>query len=104
MSVQDELAHAGPGVQAIESPFSPDWWQGRSSDELQAIVHRGVQGGEIFFAAAAEMERRAREANAASDVQQVQAVKTSRRLGWELKALFVLLALAALALLVLLLR
>jgi hypothetical protein len=104
MTMQDKLAHAAAGAPQVDRPFSPEWWQSRSSDELQAIVHRGIKGGDAFFAAAAEMERRAKEANAATDVQQVAAIKTSRRLGWELKLLFALLALAALAALILLVR
>ena len=65
MVVPDELAHAEPAPPAVREPFSPAWWQDQPSDELRAILHRGVQGGEAFFAAAAELERRAKEANAA---------------------------------------
>ena len=98
MTVQEGLTQTA-GAPAAETPGSPDWWQGRSSDELRAIVHRGVHGGELFFGAAAEMERRAREIEAARDVQYMEKVNTSRRIGWEVKLLFVLLAVAALALL-----
>lgn len=98
MTVQEGLTQPA-GAAAVETPGSPAWWQGRSSDELQAIVHRGVQAGEMFFAAAAEMERRAREIEAARDAEQVVVVKTSRRLGWELKLLFAVIALGALILL-----
>ncbi len=98
MTVQG-LADTGAGAPILERPNSPDWWQSRSSDELRAIVQRGVQGGELFFAAAAEMERRARQTEAARDAQQEEAVKTSRRLGWELKLLFAVGLVAALILL-----
>ena len=99
MVVPEELAHAGTGAPAIEGPFSPDWWQSRSSDELQAIVHRGVQGGEVFFAAAAEMERRAREANAVVRAEEAHVIEDGHRrqtLGWVgLAALAITLALIA---------
>ena len=80
MVVQDELAHAGPAAPAIEEPFSAAWWQNRSSDELRAIVHRGVQGGETFFAAATELERRAREANETLRAEEVHVIEDNREL------------------------
>ena len=98
MTVQEGLTQSAGGP-AVETQGSSDWWQGRSSDELQAIVQRGVQGGDIFFRAAAEMERRAREIEAGRDAQYVEKVKTSRRIGWELKLLFAVLAAAGLMLL-----
>ena len=96
MTVQEELAHPDT---AGSVAGAPDWWHSRSCDELQAILRRGIQGGENFFAAAAEMERRARESEAARDAQQIEAVNTSRRLGWELTLLFVLLGVGLLVLL-----
>jgi hypothetical protein len=100
MTVQEELTH--PASQLVVGPaVSTDWWQGRSADELQAIVHLGAKAGDPFFAAVAEMERRARDTEAARDAQQVEAVQTSRRLGWELKVFFVV---ATVAVLILLLR
>jgi len=80
MVVQDELAHAGPAAPAIEEPFSPAWWQNRSSDELRAIVQRGVRGGETFFAAAAELERRARESDAALRAEEVHVIADNQEL------------------------
>lgn len=76
-------------------------WQDRSSDELQAIVRRGAQAGDLFFAASCEMERRAREAEAARDAERVVEVRAVKRLRWEV---YVLLAVMAAASVILLLR
>lgn len=92
MAVQDELAHPAAEAPIVETPLSPDWWQSRSSDELQAIVYRGEKAGDMFLAAASEMERRARDSEAARRAEQVQASETAGRR--KKIALTVLLALA----------
>ena len=74
-------------------------WQERSQEELRAIVRRGVQGGDMFFAASHEMERRAREADAARDAERVVEVRTVKRMRWEVYALLVLMAATGLILL-----
>jgi hypothetical protein len=80
MTVQEGLVDTGAGATVAETPDSPAWWQRRSTDELQAIIHRGIQGGEIFLAAATEMERRAREADAALRADEVHEVEDHQRL------------------------
>ena len=65
-------------------------WEDRTADELQAIVRRGVQAGDMFFGASAEMERRSKETEAARDAQHVEDVRTFRRLRWEVWALLAL--------------
>ena len=102
MAMQDELAHPATNAPAIEPTGSQAWWQSRSSDELQAIIHRGVQGGEIFFPAATEMERRVRDAEAARSAQESREIKVARRKPWLLLLAVLLATLAAAAVLLLL--
>ena len=45
---------------AVE-PYSAEWWQHRSAEELRDIIKRGFSGGEAFRGAVSETERRARE-------------------------------------------
>ncbi len=80
MTVQEGLVDPGADVPVLETPNSPGWWQSRSTDELQAIIQRGIQGGETFLAAATEMERRAREQDAALRADEVHDVEDHRRL------------------------
>jgi hypothetical protein len=101
MAMQDELALAGTQLPADE-PGSPAWWRTRSSDELNAIFHRGIQAGDLFIAAATEMERRAREAEAARDAEQAVTVKVARRRPVMLLGALVFASLAAAAVLLLL--
>lgn len=42
-------------------PYSFAWWEGRTAEELRDIINRGFAGGQLFNAANAEIERRARE-------------------------------------------
>jgi|KBSSwiStaDraftv2_1062776.scaffolds.fasta_scaffold09805_7 hypothetical protein len=74
-------------------------WQDRSQEELSAIVRRGVLGGDMFFAASHEMERRAKEAEAARDAERVVEVRTVKRIRWEVYALLALMAAGGLILL-----
>jgi len=52
-------------VEAVE-PYSPAWWQNRSTEELRALLDRGF-GSAAFEGATAETERRAREDLRAQD-------------------------------------
>jgi hypothetical protein len=45
---------------AVE-PYSVAWWESRTAEELRDIINRGFAGGQVFKAANAEIERRARE-------------------------------------------
>ena len=56
LAVVDEQA----SVESVE-PYSVAWWESRTAEELRDIINRGFAGGEIFKAANAEIERRARE-------------------------------------------
>lgn len=89
MAMQEELARSG-NAPTIDAPGSEEWWHSRSGDELQAIVQRGIQAGGLFIAAAGEMERRAKEAQAVREAEFVQEVRTTRRLRWEVWLLLVL--------------
>ena len=42
-------------------PYSVAWWESRTAEELRDIIKRGFAGGQVFQAANAEIERRARE-------------------------------------------
>ena len=75
------------GAPTAEMLNSPAWWQARSSDELQAIVHRGIQAGDAFVAAAKEMERRAAEQRRIEDEEQDALVIHEKHLKWVLPGL-----------------
>ena len=75
--VQDELAHAGAGGPAIDGL---DSWQTRSSEELSAIASRGIHGGDLYFAAVAELERRARVSQEADSAQRAEAASKRREM------------------------
>ena len=47
-------------VESIE-PYSVAWWESRTAEDLRDIINRGFAGGQVFKAANAEIERRARE-------------------------------------------
>ena len=77
MMVPDELAHAGAGAQAIDAPGTA--LQARSSDELRAITSRGVLGGDLYFAAAAELERRAKVSEENASAERAEAAARRRQ-------------------------
>jgi hypothetical protein len=51
---------AAPGA-ALE-PYSAEWWQARTPNELRDIIKRGFGLGQAYDGAVLETERRAREA------------------------------------------
>jgi hypothetical protein len=61
----------------------------RSPDELREIASHGIAGGEMFLAASSEIERRARDADAAIHAREEAAVTQRLRMIWLLAALFV---------------
>jgi len=76
MMVQDELVHAGaPAIEALDANTS---WQNCSSEELSAIACRGVHGGDLYFAAVAELERRARISEETASVQRAESAARRR--------------------------
>jgi hypothetical protein len=97
MTVQDELAHAGAPAAADASDPSAicrTW----SLDELHTITNRGVHGGDLYFAAAAELERRAKECDAAVHAEEKRVEKTRQHIVWLVAALFALATIIALRL------
>ena len=78
MMVREELVHAGAGApanDAIDDPALSDL----SCDELRAIVGRGVHGGDLYFEAAAELDRRARQLEATESASRAQTVALRRQ-------------------------
>src|SRR6476620_4477766 len=80
MMVQDELVHAGAGAPANEALGSTSAWQSYTSEELSAIASRGVHGGDLYFAAVAELERRARISEKAASAERAQAAAKRREM------------------------
>ena len=64
-----------------------DEWRSRSCDDLREIVSHGIAGGDMFFAASSEIERRAREADAANHALEVETESRRRQVVWSLAAL-----------------
>lgn len=62
MSMDEALAVVDEqtAAESVE-PYSVAWWESRSAEELRDIINRGFAGGQVFKAANAEIERRARE-------------------------------------------
>jgi hypothetical protein len=52
---------AAPAETDAVEPYSVAWWESRTAEELRDIINRGFAGGQVFKAANAEIERRARE-------------------------------------------
>jgi len=69
----------------------------RSCDELREIVSHGIAGGELFFAASGEIERRAQAADDAIHQRKAEADSRRREIIWTLAALIGSLAILALA-------
>jgi hypothetical protein len=79
MTVQDELAHAGAGAPVSNAPDTNSSWQTCSSEELSAIASRGVHGGDLYFAAVAELERRARISEATASAGRAEVAARRRQ-------------------------
>ena len=56
MNVDEISASTG----TASEPYSPGWWQSRTSEELREIMH-GCGTGPLFEAASGEAERRAKQ-------------------------------------------
>ena len=48
-------------VAEAETPYSADWWEERTSEQLQEMVRAGLGAGEYGAGAIRELERRARK-------------------------------------------
>ncbi|MFL6729175.1 MAG: hypothetical protein ACJ8E3_06395 [Sphingomicrobium sp.] len=80
MMVQEDLVRAGagaPGIEAIDEPAIA--LRDRPCDELRAIASRGIHGGDLYFEAAAELERRARNLEAAESAERAKTVALRRQ-------------------------
>ena len=59
----DETTTASPPQDAAPEPYSAEWWQVRTPNELRDIIKRGFGVGQVAYdGAVLETERRAREA------------------------------------------
>ena len=80
MMVQEDLVHAGAGTPTVEAIGEPAIaLKDRPCDELRAIASRGIHGGDLYFEAAAELERRARDLEAAESAERAKAVALRRQ-------------------------
>ena len=74
-----------------------DEMKSRSCDELREIASHGVAGGDLFFAASSEIERRAKAADDANHAREAETQSRRREIIWSLAALIGALAVLALA-------
>ena len=79
MMVPDELAPAGAGAPATETLGASSSWRRCSAEELSAIASRGVHGGDLYFAAVAELERRARISEEVASAERAEAAARRRQ-------------------------
>jgi hypothetical protein len=86
MIAQEELAHAGAGAPAIVDGATS--WHSCSSEELRAIAGRGIHAGDLYFAAVAELERRAKVSEETADAERAESALRRRRIIIWLAALF----------------
>jgi hypothetical protein len=56
-----------------------DWVHGQPTDALKAIVERGAQGGDLFFHATREMDRRAAASLAEAEAARAASQRLTRR-------------------------
>lgn len=69
-------------VADAEAPYSANWWEERSSEQLQEMVRAGLSAGEYGAGAVRELERRARRHAAAKEreAEVLVAEKQDRRI------------------------
>jgi hypothetical protein len=96
MTVQDELVHAAAAAVPADALDPSALCRGCSLDELHTIANRGAHGGDLYFAAAAELERRAKESDAAAHAEQERVEETRQHLVWLVAASFALATMIAL--------
>ena len=78
----DEATFAHPPQDAAPEPYTAEWWQARTPNELRDIIKRGFGLGQAYDGAVLETERRAREAmrRIRDEAQQAQQRKTKAQL------------------------
>ena len=74
----DEATFAHPPQDAAPEPYTAEWWQARTPNELRDIIKRGFGLGQAYDGAVLETERRAREAmrRIRDEAEQAQQRKT----------------------------
>jgi hypothetical protein len=88
MIVQDIVADSAPAVLDSEAPEPLISLGGQSCDELKAIASRGAHGGDLYFAAVKELERRAHDSEVALEAQQTTVVERGREITLTVAILF----------------
>ena len=68
------VTHPAAGAPADATPDDPRTWDCLSCEELKEIVGRGVQGGDLFYGASRELQRRATLATNAAEEAEATAV------------------------------
>ena len=78
----DEATFAHPRQDAAPEPYTAEWWQARTPNELRDIIKRGFGLGQAYDGAVLETERRAREAmrRIRDEAEQAQQRKTKAQL------------------------
>jgi len=74
------VTHPAAGAPADATPDDPRTWDSLSCEELKEIVGRGVQGGDLFYGASRELQRRATLATNAAEEAEATAVHGKQRL------------------------
>ena len=97
MIVHEKLADASAATPAGDAPETLISWESQSCDELRAIASRGIHGGDLYFAAVKELERRAHDSEAAIEAQQAASVAGRREIVLLAAVLFAALIAAAIA-------
>ena len=97
MMVKEELAHVGSVAPVSQAPETLIAWESQSCDELRAIASRGVHGGELYFAAVKELERRAHDTETALEARQAESFAQRQHQIWWVALLIAALAVAAIA-------
>jgi len=63
-----------------EAPYSPQWWQSRTNDELHELMRGGLAEGEAGLGAHRELERRAREQARAEEQKEMLVAQQKKSL------------------------
>jgi hypothetical protein len=98
MIVQESVADAGVAAPPGDAVEATNPWQSRPGEELRAIIGRGAHGGEAYFSAIKELERRAHDSEIALEEQQTTAVARGREISLTVAILFAAIVFAAIAL------
>ncbi|HKC01993.1 MAG TPA: hypothetical protein VKC17_01660 [Sphingomicrobium sp.] len=95
--IEEKLVDASAAVPASEAPETLISWESQSCDALRAIASRGAHGGELYFAAVKELERRAHDTETAIEDQQNEIAAWRRGQIWWLAVLIAAISTAIIA-------